>query len=148
METLLRQTWFLCVVLSVSMVKHRAPGSCWTINLDNCSGVSCQQNNSLFRGIACHLTPIYLVGFMVHNNFKLAHFILCLCFSSMPTLKIQVGTYCVHDIATPRRLPSSVLHCREVLRRCVTFMFGVMYMLTEGTEPMVIILNPVLYLVL
>lgn len=75
-------------VLSVSLVKHRPPGSCWGINLDNCSGVSCQQKISLFRGIAYHWPAVYLVGFMFHKHFKLVDLVLHLCFSSMPTLKL------------------------------------------------------------
>lgn len=47
----LRKTWFLCSVLSISLVKHRAPGSCWAINVDNCSGVSCQQGILHLEGL-------------------------------------------------------------------------------------------------
>lgn len=85
-----------------------------------------QQRNVSFRRVAYYWPAIYSLGFMVCKYAKLVHLILCLCFSSVPAIKLQVCTslcslfiYLHQPVYhTPEE------HYREVFRRFVMFMFG------------------------
>lgn len=85
-----------------------------------------QQRNVSFRGVAYYWPAIYLLGFMVCKYVKLVHLILCLCFSSVPAIRLQVCTslcplfICLHQ---PDYHPPEG-HYREVFRRFVMLMFG------------------------
>lgn len=117
------------VLLSVSIVKEGLPGSCWMVNLDNCSGVPFQQRNASFRLIGCHWPTINLVGFPLYspNPFqaRVLHSFLFLFFEKFSWATGLYPIVFIVHMSTPTRLPSSegglrgevwskyITHCRD-----------------------------------
>lgn len=104
----LRQTWFLCVVQSVSLVEPRTPGTCRAINLDNYSGVS--------KGMF-HLggLPTIASQFIYYSSWPIRISIWFtsfwrFVFPQCPLLNNRSAPHCVHYLYVYRLLSSKGLY--------------------------------------